>query len=322
MKIISIIACPWMLILVIGCSKENATDPTDSTPPGRYSFAAAFDRSRGKLVMFGGFRNSYLNDTWEWDGVRWEKKSQDGPSPRNGAVMVYDNKRNVVILFGGDTGSNNAFADTWEWNGSAWRQLSADGPSARSLHSMAYDSKRDRIVLFGGIKAEKTLADLWEWDGQKWSEAVVTGPDARFLHASTYDENNGKVLIFGGNALLASTPATFRGDLWAWDGDHWEQYKNNGPSARDHTDMVYDQLKKKTIVHGGGIANGASANDTWEWDGQNWSVTATNAPAPAEGYKLWYDTQSQTVMLFGGFVGGAPSTAVWKLANNEWSQVP
>ncbi len=298
-----------------------------SVPAPRYSFALAFDDTRGKLVMFGGSnKGTFMNDTWEWDGVKWEMKSQVGPSPRNSPSMVYDSKRKTIILFGGDTGSwNNKtfFGDTWEWNGSDWKLLSTEGPPARTNHTLAYDKQRDKVILFGGMIASNTTGDLWEWDGTKWIQINLTGsPTARFLYASVYDEKNKKTLIFGGNTLVGPpTKESIKGDLWAWDGNKWEQYKADGPSPRDHVDMVYDPSKNKVIVHGGGMADGNSAGDTWEWDGKTWSIRIAVSNAPLEGYKLAYDSKSGAVLLFGGFVGGAPSSSLWKLNGNEWSLI-
>ena len=43
------------------------------TPGPRVGHAMAYDRVRGRLVLFGGFSESTapLGDTWEWDGARW-----------------------------------------------------------------------------------------------------------------------------------------------------------------------------------------------------------------------------------------------------------
>jgi hypothetical protein len=43
------------------------------TPGPRVGHAMAFDRARGRLVLFGGFGDggALLGDTWEWDGRTW-----------------------------------------------------------------------------------------------------------------------------------------------------------------------------------------------------------------------------------------------------------
>jgi hypothetical protein len=46
---------------------------TGATPGPRNGHAMAFDRSRHRLVLHGGFGSgpAPLGDTWEWDGARW-----------------------------------------------------------------------------------------------------------------------------------------------------------------------------------------------------------------------------------------------------------
>jgi hypothetical protein len=45
------------------------------TPGPRIAHAMAYDRSRERVVLFGGFGkdSALLGDTWEWDGTRWLK---------------------------------------------------------------------------------------------------------------------------------------------------------------------------------------------------------------------------------------------------------
>jgi hypothetical protein len=60
-------------------------------PPPRAEAVMAFDRERGRAVLFGGHcmseksRNRW-GDTWEWDGTKWMQITITGPSPRNGGV--------------------------------------------------------------------------------------------------------------------------------------------------------------------------------------------------------------------------------------------
>src|SRR5262249_6568449 len=43
-----------------------------SSPPARAKHSAAFDSSRGVMVVFGGQDpNGYLNEVREWDGLHW-----------------------------------------------------------------------------------------------------------------------------------------------------------------------------------------------------------------------------------------------------------
>ena len=46
---------------------------TGPTPGPRIEHAMAYDRSRGRLVLVGGYGrgSAPLADPWEWDGWRW-----------------------------------------------------------------------------------------------------------------------------------------------------------------------------------------------------------------------------------------------------------
>ena len=53
-------------------SGEDWTTLATGGPPVRNGQAAAFDRERGRLVMFGGFADRRdFGDTWEFDGTAW-----------------------------------------------------------------------------------------------------------------------------------------------------------------------------------------------------------------------------------------------------------
>jgi hypothetical protein len=138
------------------------TQEQDSGPSGRLSHALAYDTERHRIVLFGGQALinypdlNALNDTWEYDGMRWVGVADTGPSPRGGHGMIYDGAK--VLLFGG-----GAFADTWEWDGTRWRQLQNMGPPGRGFFGMAYDSARQHTTLYGGIGGDPFLADTWEW---------------------------------------------------------------------------------------------------------------------------------------------------------------
>ena len=43
-------------------------------PSLRNGHAMAYDASRNRVVLFGGFRPGQdFSDTWEWDGTRWSE---------------------------------------------------------------------------------------------------------------------------------------------------------------------------------------------------------------------------------------------------------
>ena len=150
-----------------------------SGPLGRVA-AMVYDAARRQVLMFGGVgapvgeRREQPNygDTWSWDGASWRKLSDAGPSPRDRHAMAFDSRAGVVLLYGGETRSQQ-FDDMWKWDGRRWSRIALTGatPGKRSLHAMAYDPVRDRTVLFGGNNNGRVVSDTWEWDGRRWTRA-------------------------------------------------------------------------------------------------------------------------------------------------------
>lgn len=88
-----------------------------ASPPLRSYCGLAFDRSRGRGVMFGGNSDggAYLDDTWEWHVDRWEQRPWTvRPPGRYQHAMAYDPVRNEVIVTGGVDATSFLY-DTWRY---------------------------------------------------------------------------------------------------------------------------------------------------------------------------------------------------------------
>jgi hypothetical protein len=77
-----------------------------------------YDSRRGKTVLFGGWisspPNSFLNDTWEWNGSSWAQTNLWPGPARFDHAMVYDSQHWRTVLFGGN--SSSTLDDTWTWS--------------------------------------------------------------------------------------------------------------------------------------------------------------------------------------------------------------
>jgi cysteine-rich repeat protein len=183
--------------------------PLDGELPPRYYAAAAFDRKRGRVVVFGGSTDSAIvGDHWELDGTTWiERTEATRPSPRIGGAMGYDDHRERIVLFGGLSVSG-LLADTWEWDGASWMQLQpAIAPSPRYAARMVYDPVRRRVVMLGGASGQ---GDMWEWNGTSWTQVPIALPHQRSIAGAAYDRIARGIVLFGG--LEAAGPAN--GDTW------------------------------------------------------------------------------------------------------------
>ena len=152
-------------------------------PSGRGRTALAYDSKRRQVVLFGGVsapspgqngQQTFLSDTWLWNGTRWTEASASGPRGRYAHAMVYDERAEVVWLYSGAAAHSGApLSDMWRWDGSSWTEVELSGatPGARYQPVMVYDKARGRTVLYGGIN---NASDTWEWDGARWRQ--VGGP--------------------------------------------------------------------------------------------------------------------------------------------------
>ena len=269
-------------------------------PSRRADHVLAFDRMRGRTVLFGGYDGGQASDTWEWDGSAWSQRATPvAPPGRHGSAMVYDSNRHQLVLFGGKgvlvyRGEVN-LGDTWVWDGAAWSEPTTGAapcsigttPRARGWHAMAYDSARDRVVLFGGnvttYPCYAVLSDTWEWDGSAWTErSPVTTPPPSIHHAMSYDSVRRRTVL-----LLND------GQTWEWDGTDWTQRAPaHAPSGAGA--MTFDTVRGLTVFCDGTMT-------TWEWDGVDWRQrTPTSAPGPRGGHAIDFDSVRQRLVLFGG----------------------
>jgi hypothetical protein len=179
-------------------------------------------------VLFGGARPSggaELDDTWEWDGLRWQRMTDSGasgnPPGRVLHAMAYDDSRGRVVLFGGASlasGKPEPFGDTWEWDGRAWRRIDVTGPEARDHVAMTYSPAHRAIVLHGGgTPAAGMLGDTWLYDGRAWTRLLDAGP-ARGRHRLVYAPAERTVLLYGGYDGRRRTS-----EIWTLRARAWER---------------------------------------------------------------------------------------------------
>jgi hypothetical protein len=138
-------------------------------PQARSAPALAYDSTRQRTVLFGGFTtHSYvdgfggaLGDTWEWTGTDWSKRATTGPAPRGAASMAWHPMLGASLLVGGTSSDGTLLSDTWKWDGTAWSLLQTATPLPPSGSAgMAYDERRGRMVLY---RYEPPVAvDVWE----------------------------------------------------------------------------------------------------------------------------------------------------------------
>ena len=184
--------------------------PVSPSPRSWNTNGMVFDSLVGKVVLFGGYTQSFamFSDTWEWDGTAktWtEKFPAHSPSPR-AATLAYDATSRQVLLFGGFTAGYIYYGDTWTYNGVDWiQQEPATLPPARCDEALAFDPNLHAVVMFGGLPGpcedctNTRLNDTWLWGGKNWTQVqTATSPVPASGQSFTYDATVNEMVLYGG----------------------------------------------------------------------------------------------------------------------------
>src|ERR1041385_1980516 len=99
----------------------------------------------------------------------------------------------------------------------------------------------------------------------------------------------------------------------------WQLSSPLGPGDRGWVAMAHDSGRGRTVLFGGGDANGLRLGDTWEFDGQDWRPVATTlSPTARTGHALTYDRARGRIVLFGGQTSGGPLSDTWEFDGTAW----
>jgi len=263
-----------------------------SKPSQRYGHAMAYDGSRAKVVVFGGWdmnSGGSLNDVWDWDPTTgaWTQRltgnEANMPSQRMYASMVSDDAGARIEVVAGYAAYNpngtggmggttyyypgtsyygtNGSNEVWELDPKAAtftdRSVPLDIPVARSDHAMAFNPATGKTYVYGGYDAMgSTLDDLWEWDGKTWAQvAADVRPPPRADAALAYDPARKSLILFGGTDYYGQNVYS---DTWEWNSTTriWtELFPTVSPDGLYGHGMVTDTLRNKILLFGGQASN-------------------------------------------------------------------
>jgi hypothetical protein len=302
----------------------------DGSPRRLQSHALAHDSARDVAVLFGGqvIGVGIFGDTWELDGESWilrvpdDPEGDGDPAPRYKHSIVYDQRREKVVLFGGRSGAT-VFDDTWEWDGNSWALRTpmdpeGDGnPSPRENLDMVYDRARGVVVLFGGgVGQSEYNGETWEWNGYSWAYRLPSDPEGDgsprplYRHQMVFDSTRNVTVLFGGKFGDVDPSDAESGETWEWNGADWtfafhfDPEGDGNPSRRCDHAMVYDARRGITVLFGGYTANNEDNGDTWLWNGWSWELClptdpeGDGNPQPMSRHAMAYDEEREVVVLF------------------------
>jgi hypothetical protein len=308
--------------------KGAFTDRSTSGPSARSQHSMVFEKSTGKVLLFGGGFADAGSSLWP------EDSSYTDPTGRPGPGRSVDG-----------TGISLAVADTWEWDPiqGTWTQVTiTNGPSARYDSAMIWDSQRNLAVLFGGMKKDQANADgvpqqdIWEWNPATpgWALRSTTGtrPSARWGHAMAYDSSRGMVVLAGGKDFQ-----TYLGlaDLWDWNSTSgaWAQRLDgseaNLPAGRMYASLVADSAGNHLELVAGATLQPYQAFASAEvWELQPATATFTNRtasqnlPSNRQGHAIAFCPATGNTYVFGGYDDKNPMLDdLWEWDGTSWAQV-
>jgi len=290
----------------------------ERTPPPAVHVATTY--ANGKIVRFGGGTAAAQPitpaDTWELTRRGWQKFSDgpaadDSPPPLYGARMVYDDRRDQLVLFGGIQAGNVVDGRTWLRTGSTWTTvMPTPSPPGRILPSMAFDQARGVTVMFGGLDLNGFVGGTWLWNGSTWS-SVTAGPSARVGAAMAYDRENELVVLFGGFYPSGTN------DVWVWNGTAWTELTNRvgpQPLAAAYASLTWDPALQRLILTGGD----SGPFSTWVWTGNgqqsSWErVFTLDSPPELGGDFVVASIDGTGLTTIGGAVVGILQDDMWEL---------
>jgi hypothetical protein len=238
-------------------------------PPARSAAMVAYDSVMHAVVLFGGSGpggaglGRYFQDTWTWDGTQWQlQHPAHMPNPRMRAGMVFDERHEVTMMFGGE-GDTTTYTATWTWDGVDWTLLDPlTTPPARHFFGMTYDVARGVTVLFGGSFGAARLNDTWTWNGTNWTQQPVAAPSASGWTQLAYDARTKDVV---GYVYYASDNQILAEYTIVWDGTKWtDRTGAQDPAPRAEVRMTYDPDTSQVVLYG-------PTSETWTWNGTAWS---------------------------------------------------
>lgn len=293
-------------------------------PPIRYSHGMVSIEDPDNFLLYGGFGDNYLDDTWIYNTSMNEWKKNIPLSPTGGRFsfgMASLWGTNDVVLFGGDTPCGCLHAETWTFDfiTKTWTKIGPPWfPSGRVSTSMISLSGTDNVLLFGG--GDWSLdSETWIYDysDNNWTLInTINNPSPRKSHAMAPIPNTDKIMLFGGE-IGGSHPNYIHSDeTWIYDvsESRWTNETNDKkPKARGGHSMATIWGTNKILLFGGTDGVGYF-NDTWmySFSDNSWTeIKYSIGPVGRMGHTLASDYKTHSIVLFGGYDGDDYLNDTW-----------
>jgi hypothetical protein len=143
-------------------------------PTPRASHCMAYNDDLQAIFIYGGYRDSALNDFWEFKDGAWHDFTNKSEPERLHASISYDQARRRMLMFGGFN-NQGRINELWEYSNKKWFIIPPDKgekPDARAEHRSAFIPGRG-LFVFGGVigpdpNTRNLGNDTWLYNENKW----------------------------------------------------------------------------------------------------------------------------------------------------------
>jgi hypothetical protein len=304
---------------------------TGAAPAGRKDFGLAFDRLRGRVVLFGGLTNNSFGsaapsgETWEYDGVNWTQRFPSvAPAPRHGHALFYDPVRRVTTLYGGDTLLANPRAgDIWTWDGFNWtpREVTGERPLFGGVYGspprpqMVWDERRGYAVLPPQVNNVPGGDHVtWTWNGTNWTAFPTPFLGFGMSPAQTasgmglvYDRYRGEVIYWSGSGYDQEY-------LWRWNGRTWRRDDLDAfVGYHLNTAATYDERRNSVVMFGGNLSATASDGSPLRgYSARTFERVLADLPVVLRPPSVVEDPASNSILVRVIAAGAPPLTYEWQ----------
>jgi hypothetical protein len=242
-------------------------------PGPRTDLAGMIDTLNDRLVIVGGRVGfvSSIDEVWAYSFIdaSWTQLPS-GPSARHDIPGASDGVHGWV--FGGAGGFLQSLDDLWQidFTSDTWMELPDGGQRPAARTSGALEFFEANLYIAGGHDADKVQRDAWRYDlsAQRWEpldpdSSPIAG--AHFGHA--LDVTCGTIWLSGGDNLDNYDVAYTNGLVIApgTPPRYGLLRTSNLPPPRDHPSMIFDEMRHRLVLYGGGsLGDGLGLlNDAW-----------------------------------------------------------
>ncbi len=320
----------------------------------RTAAAVAFSATAGALILFGGWNDGALSDTWTFStstpALTWrEQNSTATPPPRTQGALAYDPADGYLVLFGGEEKSSGSaplgihpsatvdLGDTWVYRDGNWTELfPSPSPSPREGAMFAFDPVDGYLVLFGGADVSSSgtvgLNDTWAFHNGTWTQLFPSSaPTPRRGAGFAFDAADGFLVLYGGRNGSDPGSYTFYHDTWSFSGGQWTKLTPTGktPPAVSQPQFTFDPTTGAVVLNGGYAANVTAGTPTpipytWTFAADHWTnlsgTLGKTVPEARGGAAFVYDPAVEGVVLLGGSNATVSFTDVWTFRDGTFSR--